>query len=135
VFLGPGVPLLFVFIQNGMLALVLLIVIFFFYSLLTNLFGNSCEFNTKCIQDVFNELSISNKINDNQSLMVQTYLVAAYILIYIVFSQYMIFRVRQRNDKCDEIINSPSDYSIIIKNLPEYVEKKDIEEMISLKRE
>lgn len=63
--------------------------------------------------------------------MIQTYLVAGYLIIYLIFSQHMIFRVRQRNDKCDEIINSPSDYSIIIKNLPEYVEEKHIQEMVS----
>ena len=84
------------------------------------------------IQDVFNELSISNKINNSQNMMIQTYLVAGYLLIYMIFSQHMIFRVRQRNEKCDEIINSPSDYSIIVKNLPQHVEQSHIEEMISL---
>jgi hypothetical protein len=62
--------------------------------------------------------------------MIQTYLVAAFLLIYILFSQYMIFRIRMRNEKCDELINSPSDYSIIIKNLPEHVQQHQIEAMI-----
>ena len=117
-----------------MLALALLIILFFFYSLITNILGNSCEVNTKCVTDVFNELSIANKINDSISLLVQTYLVAGYLLIYVVFLQYMIRRIRRRNEVCDEVINSPSDYSIIIKNLPEFVVQKDIEELINEQR-
>lgn len=100
---------------------------FFIYAITTNVLGNNCSIDSKCISGIFNKISISNKLNDDSSINIQTYLVSLFLLLYIVFSQYLIYRIRFRNDACDEIINSPSDYSIIIKKLPEDVLENDIE--------
>lgn len=47
-----------------------------------------------------------------------------------MFLQYMLKRVRETNERCDELINTPSDYSIIIKDLPEVVTIRDISDLI-----
>jgi hypothetical protein len=118
VFLGPGVPLLFVFIQNGVAILLVLTLVFSVYATISNLMGDSCILSSKCIEDIFNKLSLSNKIDNNQSVVIQTFLIALYLFLYLVLAQLLIYRIRKSNEICDEIINSPSDYSIIMKNLP-----------------
>ncbi len=53
--------------------------------------------------------------------MIQFFLIAAFLLLYFILTQFLIYRIRKRNKVCDEIINSPSDYSLIIQKLPENV--------------
>lgn len=130
VFLGSGVPLLFVFIQNGIIILTVFTLVFSIYAIITNFKGNSCVVDKLCEDDTFDKLSLSNKIHDNQSIMIQTYLISGFLLLYLFLTQYLIYRIRKNNKICDEIINSPSDYSIIIKNLPEIVDEKDIERLV-----
>ena len=101
VFLGPGVPLLFVFIQNGAAILIIFSLIFTVYATITNILGNSCNSDVNCINDIFNKLSMSNKINDDQSVMVQTYLISGSIFFYLFLAQLMIFRIRKVNGICD----------------------------------
>ena len=42
IFLGPGVPLLFIFIQNALLIFLNISVIFIGYALVSNALGSSC---------------------------------------------------------------------------------------------
>jgi hypothetical protein len=66
VFLGPGVPLLFVFIQNGAMTLMTFALVFAAYAIVSNWFGTSCTSGVdKCVNDIFNKLSLSNKITDD----------------------------------------------------------------------
>lgn len=76
--------------------------VFAIYATISNWLGTSCtEDVDKCIADIFNKLSLSNKITDNESVMVQTYLIAGFLLIFLFLIQLMLYRVRKNNEICD----------------------------------
>jgi len=51
-------------------------------------------------------------------MIIQSYLVMGFTLLYNVLLQYLIYRIRHTEQDCDQGTNSPSDYSIIIRGLP-----------------
>ena len=57
-----------------------------------------------------------------------------FILVYIVFLQFLIYQVRRINQRSDELINSPSDYSLMISELPEGWSVPDIVGLIDGQR-
>lgn len=117
-FLGPGVSIYFIFIQNGLLLLTTILSVFSIYALISNILGNSCKDISGCILSVWNKIAISNNIYNEQSLFIQAILILCFVVLYNIVNQYFIYRVRKINFICDELIISPSDYSIILKNLP-----------------
>ena len=117
-FLGPGVSIYFIFIQNGLLLLTTILSVFSIYALISNILGNSCKDISGCILSVWNKIAISNNIYNEQSLFIQAILILCFVILYNIVNQYFIYRVRKINFICDELIISPSDYSIILKNLP-----------------
>lgn len=118
IFLGPGVPILFSFIQNGIILLNSIIVVFSIYAIISNILGDSCKNIANCTLIFFNKITISNNIFNDNSLLIQAILILSFVAFYNILNQFFIYRVRKINFTCDELIISPSDYSIIIKNLP-----------------
>lgn len=56
------------------------------------------------------------------------------ILLMIVVMQYVRRQARILEAECDRMIDSPSDYSMILKQLPEGYTEADILEMIDNRR-
>ncbi len=63
-YLGPGVPLLFAFIKNSIIMLLLLLLVFVGFALTTNVFGTYCEAKDACSDNIFDKLAIINKITE-----------------------------------------------------------------------
>lgn len=129
-FLGPGVPLLFVFTRLTILLLVGLMLVFSVYALVSNLTGDSCSNGANCEDSIFLRLSIANKITDTKSLTIQNYLLAAFLFLYVLFIQYLTYFMRLKERKSDEQIDSPSDYSIMVSELPEGTTERDLLRMV-----
>jgi hypothetical protein len=96
-YLGPGAQLLFVFAQNATATLLLFTGIFALFALITNLLGNSCKLSGKCAISFLNRISIANKIDDELSLIAQSFLISAYLILYAVIAQFFIWRIRTKS--------------------------------------
>ena len=99
-FLGPGVPLLFIFARLATLLLILLAVLFSIFALVSNDKGNNCV-NSACSDSIFVRLSIANKIFDERSINAQNYLLVVFLVFYIFFLQYLIYMARKTDQRCD----------------------------------
>jgi hypothetical protein len=97
--------------------LLLLLGVFSSYALYSNAKGNDCDCGDSYSSRV-TKLSITNKLNDSKAIGMQTALCAVFMICYFIFNQWLIFRIRKKNAECDEIIDSPSDYSLLISHLP-----------------
>ena len=105
--------------------LLLLLTVFSSYALYSNLKGNNCD----CADTYSNRetiLSVTNKLNDSKSIGMQTALCAVFMICYFFFNQWLILRIRKKNVECDEVIETPSDYSLIVSNLPPNVTEEEI---------
>ena len=125
-YLGAGYPLFY----NWLKCCIILLIILFLgsggYNLITNYFGNDCvepslaENSSKlwCKKNFVTIFSIANKKSIGKFRNFQIYLnIIPYVLIMIVL---MIFRKIQRKVNVVVDINqlTPSDYTVIVKNIP-----------------
>jgi phosphotransferase system glucose/maltose/N-acetylglucosamine-specific IIC component len=133
-FLGPGVPLFFLFLKYIVLLLLLMSVLFMGFAIISNATSNDCGTISSCIPDAFNTISLINKKSNRNFLEIQSYLGLAFVLICIFFFHFFRFQARKLQRECDEVINSPSDYAIILRRLPADITEEDIEEVIKLRR-
>jgi hypothetical protein len=117
-FLGPGVPLFFLFLRCTMVLLLLMAVIFSAFCLYSNITSTDCSESGSCISDGFNVLSIVNKKSNSSYLSIQSYLALLYVVVAILFFHYIRRKARMLEQECDEIVDSPSDYAIILRRLP-----------------
>ena len=108
--------------------------IFSLFALITNIIGNDCSTLPDCKGNLFNTLSIVNKINKNDYLSVQNYVLLVFVVVYIFLMQYIRYRARKVEEECDDMVDTPSDYAIILRRLPPLTTKKDIEDMIQEQR-
>jgi len=60
-FLGPGVPLYFLFLKYIIILLLIMTIIFMSFSIGTNIVIGDCSRIADCIPDFFNIISIVNK--------------------------------------------------------------------------
>lgn len=127
-------PLLFVFTRIAILLLISLFLLYGIYALVSNLTGSGCDISTTCQNSIFVDLSIANKIYDAKSLSIQNYLLTGFIFLYILFIQYLTYFMRKKERSTDDQIDSPSDYSILISQLPEGSTERDIVKMIEEER-
>jgi hypothetical protein len=134
VYLGPGVPLMFIFTRMSMVLLTIFTLTFSLYAMITNFQGKSCDQSTGCDSSIFVKLSIANKILNSSSINIQNYLLMAFILLFMFIFQFMIFVMRKADKKSDELINSPSDYSLLVSQLPRGSTERDILEMVHEER-
>jgi hypothetical protein len=100
-FLGPGVPLFFLFLKVAMVMLLLMVLIFSIYCLATNVNSNSCQTDAKCNNSEFTLLSIVNKKDNVTFLSIQSYLGLAYVVIIIVLFHYLRHQGRLLEEECD----------------------------------
>ena len=111
--------------------LVVFTIIFAGYCLYSNLSSSYCgSSSTNCEHNIFNTISFANKMNNNDLLSIQNYILLTFVVINIVLFQFFRYNFRQIEEECDDIINSPSDYAVILRRLPEEITKEDIERMV-----
>lgn len=95
-FLGAGVPLMFIFIQNAILTMIALISVFAMYAFISNIANDSCErLGSDCRTDIFNKFSINNKLFSEVDISIQASLVLAMTVIWAFLIQYFIYRFRK----------------------------------------
>ena len=132
--LGPGVPLLFILNRVSILLLLLLTLVFGIYAIISNFNGESCSRAPSCDESVFVKLSLSNKIFDSRSVDIQNYLLMGFVIVYIFFLQFLIYSVRKTTKTSDELINSPSDYALMVSQLPEGWKIGDVLDIVKQQR-
>lgn len=79
---------------------------------------------------MFNTLSIVNKINETDYLSAQNYVLLAFVVIFACIMQAIRYYFRKIKEDCDELVNSPSDYAIILRRLPSEATENDIRKMV-----
>lgn len=88
------------------------------FALYSNAVGNTCSLDVTCIASAFNIIAIINKQSNIEFLSIQTYLALSFIVVTIIYFHYFRYKARQLQLICDEVVDSPSDYAIIIRRLP-----------------
>lgn len=104
------------------------------FALASNILGEDCNQTRKCSPNIFNTLAIVNKIDENDYLSVQNYVLLAFVLLFVFLAQWVRYTFRQIEEDCDEMSDSPSDYAIIIRRLPKEIIEQKIEKMIDEER-
>jgi Ca2+/Na+ antiporter len=100
-FLGPGVPLLFIFGRMAALLLLIFTLVFCIYGLISNIRGDTCSLSADCIVSLFVRMSLANKIFDAASINIQNFLLVVFIFLYIPFLQLLIYLVRKTDQRAD----------------------------------
>lgn len=116
-YIGPGIPLLFEFIKNSIVLLLVLALVFMAFALYSNIKGGNCNTEGMCT-DAFDTLAIVNKVSEQSYLSIQNYTLLAFVVVSVVVFQYFRYRFRKLEDECDDLITSPSDYAMILRRLP-----------------
>lgn len=63
-------------------------------------------------------LSIFNKVVSRQFLAIQNYTLLGFTFLSIGLMQYFRYNFRIIQDECDDTIDTPSDYAVILRRLP-----------------
>jgi len=122
-FLGSGFPLFYNFLKYCMFILLVLLLSNGVYNLYTNYNGDFCTENGDkeedgCKLNWMSKLSLPNKMNNPSAMQIQQdlNLVSCFLIIVIL----LLFRRSQRriNAEIDELQNSPSDYTIMVRGIP-----------------
>lgn len=91
------------------------------FGLATNIVSNNCKIENQCVFSIFNQLSLINKLNQPTYLSIQNYLLLAFVIFFVLLTHFIRFEVRKVIAKCDDLIDSPSDYAVMISRMPEGV--------------
>lgn len=134
-FLGPGLPLFFTFIKVAIMTFLILSCVFCLFAVITNVLAGNCDQDDKCSNNIFNTLSIVNKIHETDYLSVQNYVLLGFVLSFILAMQFFRYTFRRVNSECDEVTISPSDYAAILRRLPEGTTEQDILELVNWRRQ
>lgn len=121
-FLGSGFPLFYNFILYCIGILLVLLISSGAFNLFSNYLGDFCEaeeYSTEgCASNWMSHLSLVNKSNDSIAMEFQQNLniLSCFLIILLL----LWFRRSQRkiNAEIDEKQNSPADYTIIVRNIP-----------------
>ena len=106
-------------LRNVLILLTTSLLVFGVYSLYSDYMGNECSSaTTACYASIFNQLSILNKAPHTTELQVQNFLMFTLIILLILVMQYVRRSARMLESECDLLVDSPSDYSMIIRRLP-----------------
>ena len=117
-YLGAGYPLFYNWLKCCILLLLILLLGSEGYNLITNYYGTDCNKPDTCKLNYVTIFSLANKTSRHDQYKIQTRLFSiTYILTMITL---MIFRKIQRriNSEVDQNQLTPSDYTIIVKNIP-----------------
>jgi hypothetical protein len=94
--LGAGVPLLFAFMRNMAILLLIFLAIVVFNSFLSNVLSNNCsDKSLACNDDLATRFSISNKLLDADSISVQIFLTVLMTAVWAIINQYIVYRLRK----------------------------------------
>jgi hypothetical protein len=129
-FLGPGLPLFFGFVKNAIFLIFSFIIIYASFCLFDNKTTGDCLHNGKCHDNFVDTFSFLNKQDSASGLEKQLGFILAFTVLSICVLQCLRNDQQKLNDKCDFILDSPSDYAIIIRRLPENITEQDIRDMI-----
>lgn len=133
-FLGPGIPLFFYYLRMTIILMLGMTILFSIFAAYTNYITNDCTKLKVCSDNIMNLLALINKRSSETYFQLQAWIELGCILGVILFLQWTRYGGRKLERKCDEIIDSPSDYAVILKRLPPGTSEKDIEEMVQQKR-
>ena len=133
-FLGSGLPLFFTFIRNAVILLFILSIIFCGFALYSNIVTGDCNPSDKCSNNAFDTLAIINKISSDAYLSIQNYVLLGFVVVSLFVFQCFRYNFRSVEDECDDIVDSPRDYAMILRRLPADTTTADIEEMIEERR-
>lgn len=122
-FLGPGIPLYFTFLRNSILLLLLLGIVFTAFAFYSNVTGKDCKGTDACSGNIFDTFAIINKTSLQGYLSIQNYTVLAFTIIFLFAMQGFRYSFRKVEDDCDDAVDSPSDYAMILRRLPDGVTK------------
>jgi hypothetical protein len=129
-FLGSGVPMFYNFFLYAIFMLFEMFVVLGIFNLATNMMGDSCtkqlhgkhlpptESTTRlCTTSI---AYITSMANQNNPILLYYQSITKLTLVFILIATLLFFRRSQRqiNDKVDESQLSPSDYTVMIKNIP-----------------
>ena len=103
---------------------------FCIFALYSNIVSGYCEPNDRCSNNAFDTLAIINKINADNYLSIQNYMLLAFVVLCFFIFQCFRYNFRSVEDECDDIVDSPSDYAMILRRLPADTTTADIEQMI-----
>lgn len=109
-------------------------ILFSIFAAYTNYITNDCPTLKACNDNPMNLLALINKKSSETYFQLQAWIELACILGVVLFLQWTRYGGRKLERKCDEVIDSPSDYAVILKRLPHGTTEKDIEEMVQQKR-
>lgn len=133
-FLGPGVPLFFFYLRMSIILFVGMSIIFTSFAVYSNYITNDCKTLQVCAGDVFSLMSLINKRSSSIYMSVQGYLELAFILLVICFFQLIRAMGRKLKQQCDEVVDSPSDYAVILRRLPPNITENDVMAMLEERR-
>jgi hypothetical protein len=126
--------LFFLFLKFIILLLAVMSIFFMGFAIYSNAASNDCGTISSCIPDLFNTLSLINKRSKSGYLEVQTYLGLVFVIVCILCFQYFRYKARQLMQECDEVVDSPSDYAIILRRLPKDVTEAEIQQLVEEKK-
>lgn len=96
----------------------MLSLVFSIFALYSNIVTGDCDPEDKCSNNAFDTLSLINKVSAEDYLSIQNYILLAYVVIFFFMIQCIRYRFRSVEDNCDDIVDSPSDYAMILRRLP-----------------
>ena len=128
--LGISFPLYFNILKLCLYLLTSLLVISGLFGLVTNIAADYCseEGNPICTTNFIIVTTIANKANERKKLVIQEYLSLASFIIMLVFLQIIKAQQRRMAYFYDVNISNPSDYAVLVRNLPRSATNYEIKE-------
>lgn len=105
------------------------------FGLYSNLVSSYCSTTNLCSSSSFNSMSVINKFNKLDALNAQNYGLIGFVAIISLFFFYIRYEFEFTKSKCDDKVETPSDYALILKRLPPSLTLEKIEEVIYSKRD
>ena len=132
--MGNGYVLYFEFLKYCIYLLFSIFCISGVYNLITNVQEGDCYKEETsadfCEASFSTELSIANKRNNDDLLMIQVWLNFSCIIVLILFFHLMRFCMRKTAISAEDRTVSPADYTVQLSNLPHHVTDEEIKEWI-----
>ena len=132
--LGASFPMFFQFIKFEILLLLISFGTSGVYGLVTNFLGNYCQTDLNFTSDFICKSSLMNKLDSLDALKQQSSANFLALMLMLIAIEY--FRRSQRiiARDCQAKVPIPSQYSLMITNLPKDCTKEDIEQFLQEKK-
>ena len=76
-------------------------VVFFGFSIVSNVTSSDCKSANSCFGDVFTLISIINKKSNTTYLSIQSYISLVFVLLIIVYYHFIRYKARKLVEQCD----------------------------------